>query len=296
MLAILTLAHPLVDACSVCVAISGGLTPGRILAYNAIAFAGQLPLGILADARPGAARPLAILGMALAAGAAVAAACGAGGWGALVAACAGNAMFHLGAGKRILDATSGRGGPIGLFISTGALGLLAGRLLTERAGWAAPLSFAAALACVAVAGAAIMDDGRRQAPAGPAPASFTAALGLFALVAWRSWAGLAAGRMSQGAAESMILVAAFATWAGKAIGGFAGDRHGHTPVVLASVACSAILAFFFESGSAGVWLPLVFMSQLATGPVLSALHGAVGRRSGTAFGLNCMALFAGSLP
>lgn len=67
-------------------------------------------------------------------------------------------------------------------------------------------------------------------------------------------------------------------------------------VVLASVACSAILAFFFESGSAGVWLPLVFMSQLATGPVLSALHGAVGRRSGTAFGLNCMALFVGSLP
>ena len=292
MLAILSLAHPLVDACSVCVAMSGGLTPGRILAYNAIAFAGQFPLGVLADSRPKCARPLAILGMVLAA---AAAASGTRGWPALVVACVGNAMFHLGAGKRILDDTSGRGGPIGLFISTGALGLLAGRLGMDRIPAAAPLCFATALACVAVLAASAMRESPRALPE-PAPASLPMVLGLLALIAWRCWAGLTAGRLSTGGADATVFVAAFATWAGKAIGGFVGDRNGWKPVVLASVASSASLAFFLPSGSAGVWIPLVFLSQLATGPVLSAMHGATGRRSGTTFGLNCLALFAGSVP
>ena len=91
MLALLTIAHPFVDACSACVAIAGGLTSGRILAYNAIAFATQLPLGMLADSRPRCVRAMTLTGMALAAGAAIAAACGGGGGIALGAACAGNA-------------------------------------------------------------------------------------------------------------------------------------------------------------------------------------------------------------
>ena len=44
-----TLIHPLVDACSVSVLIAGGMTWGRAMAYNAIAFALQLPLGVALD-------------------------------------------------------------------------------------------------------------------------------------------------------------------------------------------------------------------------------------------------------
>ena len=58
--------------------------------------------------------------------AAVVCAFGMGGWLVLAVACVGNALFHLSAGKHVLEAHGGRAGPIGLFISTGALGLMAG--------------------------------------------------------------------------------------------------------------------------------------------------------------------------
>lgn len=301
MLALLTVAHPFVDACSACVAIAGGLTPGRILAYNAIAFATQLPLGMLADSRPKCVRSMTLAGMALAAGAAIAAACGPCGWIALVTACAGNALFHLGAGKRILDDTDGRGGPIGLFVSTGALGLLAARLWMEHAPAAAPWGFAAAMVCISVAGGAVLPGVPGRCPGRPiafASVSRPALLALFALVAWRSWAGLAAGRLSQdgGATAAALFAAAVAAWAGKAMGGYAGDRLGWKAVTAASVACSAILAFCRPFGATAGWLSLVFVAQLAAGPVMSALFRAAGRRSGAAFGANCLGLFAGSLP
>ena len=40
-----TILHPLVDACSVTVLVVGGISWQRVLAYNALAFALQLPLG-----------------------------------------------------------------------------------------------------------------------------------------------------------------------------------------------------------------------------------------------------------
>ena len=42
----LTFLHPLVDFCSVAVLAAGGITFERWLAYNALAFALQLPLGV----------------------------------------------------------------------------------------------------------------------------------------------------------------------------------------------------------------------------------------------------------
>lgn len=43
---------PLVDACSVSVLVAGGMTWERVIAYNALAFALQLPLGVLLDVWP----------------------------------------------------------------------------------------------------------------------------------------------------------------------------------------------------------------------------------------------------
>lgn len=74
MLLLFTIAHPLVDACSLSVLIAGGMTWQRVIAYNAMAFALQLPMGLVADARPEWVRGGFFLGVAMTVGAALAAA------------------------------------------------------------------------------------------------------------------------------------------------------------------------------------------------------------------------------
>lgn len=310
MLLLFTIAHPLVDACSLSVLIAGGMTWPRVVAYNAMAFALQLPMGLVADARPEWVRGGFCLGTGLAVAAAVSAALGAGDWGVLAAACVGNALFHLTAGKDVLDSHGGCGGPVGLFISTGALGLLAGRLGMERCAVVALPGFAAALAVVAAVAAVrwkenavcLEDDsghygspGRFASPSALPVLELAALIGLFLLVAWRSWAGLAAVRISAGRGMSLLLAGAAVTWCGKAVGGYLAERLGRWPVTAASVCGSGALAFLCPPDNAAAWMALLFVAQLATGPVLSLLYDRAGRRGGMAFGLNCLGLFAGSL-
>ena len=57
----------------------------------------------------------------------------------------------------------------------------------------------------------------------------------------------------------------------------------------------AVTLLFCRPEQATLWLALLFVAQLATGPVLSLMYDKSGRASGTAFGLNCLALFTGSL-
>ena len=52
MLSLFTIIHPLVDVCSVSVLVAGVMTWERVLAYNALAFALQLPLGVVLDEWP----------------------------------------------------------------------------------------------------------------------------------------------------------------------------------------------------------------------------------------------------
>ena len=52
MLPFFTILHSLVDACSVTVLVVGGMSWQRVLAYNALAFALEFPLGVALDARP----------------------------------------------------------------------------------------------------------------------------------------------------------------------------------------------------------------------------------------------------
>ena len=318
MLPLFTILHPLVDACSVTVLVVGGMPWQRVLAYNALAFALQFPLGVALDARPQlvkgafvASLALTLLGVGL---------CACGGalgttrpteWAALALACVGNALFHLSAGKTVLDAYEGKGGPIGLFISTGALGLFAGMKLAGGYGLWCCLGFGAGLAVVG--GVAVgrglrprrnhqktmislcRDCGGQGLTALPMRWGFWLLAGLFALVAWRSWAGLLAGRMTNAAGLAFALAGAAVTWAGKAAGGYLGDCFGRWIVTAVSVVGSLSLCFFCRPEQATLWLALLFVAQLATGPVLSLMYDKSGKASGTAFGLNCLALFTGSL-
>ena len=313
-----TLIHPLVDACSVSVLVAGGMTWGRAMAYNAIAFALQLPLGVALDfMRPEVTARCFWLGTCAVSAAAFAAALGFAGWGTLGVACMGNALFHLTAGKRLLEGSGGRSGPMGFFISTGALGLMAGQVWMKSAAAICLPAFAAALAACLVAFGAVRnraENGAAQncaengaAQNGGAARNYGAAtsegarvvggmvlLGLFALIAWRSWAALAATSLTMAAGVGFAAAGAAATWGGKATGGYLAERLGRWQVTAASVCGSAALAFLCSPDSAAAWMALLFVSQLATGPVVSLVYDRTRRiGGGTAFGLNCLGLFAG---
>ena len=119
--------------------------------------------------------------------------------------------------------------------------------------------------------------------------------GLFALVVWRSWAGLSASEMTSAAGFAFACMGAVVTWAGKVAGGYLGDRFGRWETVGVSVAGSVALCFLCSPLQAVAWLALLFVAQLATGPVLSHMYEKSGKAGGSAFGLNCLALFTGSL-
>lgn len=297
--------HPLVDACSVTVLVVGGLAWERILAYNAMAFAVQFPIGVMLDAWPGLTKAGFGMSLVLTLAGVVCAAVGLMGhcvlpigWVALALVCLGNALFHLSAGKAILDEWSGRGGPVGLFISTGALGLFVGMRLAGDHGLACLAGFGMALAVVGVAAwrrcLEKMSALRKNLP-DVGLVAWMVLIGLFVLVAWRSWAGLAAVKMTNAAGLAFACAGAAVTWAGKAAGGFLGDRFGRWRVTTVSVAGSLALCVWCRPEQAVAWLALLFAAQLATGPVLSLMYVRTGRAGGTAFGLNCLGLFAGSL-
>lgn len=300
MLVPFTAMHPLVDACSYGVLLAGGVTWERVLAYNAVAFALQLPFGVALDACPALVKGGLFAGTALAVGGAVASVVGAGGWGVLLAVCLGNALFHLAAGKHLLEEHNGRGGPIGVFIATGALGLMAGKLgIGHAAGfwpwiWAGALAVCGLWTAVRWKGGGGRPEAERASPM-PDLAAFAVLGGLFLLIAWRSWAGLQAGMRTAGGTAGLLFAGAAVTLAGKAAGGYLGERFGRGRVTAASVGGSALLAFACDPAWTGAWLVLLFVAQLATGPVLSMVYDRTGGRGGAAFGLNCLGLFAGSL-
>ena len=298
-----TLIHPLVDACSVSVLVAGGMTWERVVAYNAIAFALQLPLGVALDyMRPEATEKSFWLGTCAVSAAAFAAALGFVGWGTLGVACAGNALFHLTAGKRLLEGNGGRSGPMGFFISTGALGLMAGQVWMKSAAAICLPAFAVVLAvCLAACGAvckhvekdAAHDEITRDGAAWGV--GVLVLLGLFALIAWRSWAALAVTSLTMAAGAGFAAAGAAATWCGKAAGGYLAEQLGRWQVTAVSVCGSAALAFLCSPDSAVAWMALLFVSQLATGPVVSLVYDRTRRiGGGTAFGLNCLGLFAGT--
>ena len=253
--------------------------------YNLCAFALQMPLGALAD-RAGAGRAFAAAGCALAALA----------WAlpglfpAALCAGVGNALFHVGGGRYVLNGSGGCGA-LGIFVSPGALGIVLGGLAPVRAALSPWLVCGGLL----VMGAALLraEAGPAGAPFDPAPLAGGAGplVLLFVVVLLRSDVG---GRMDFPWRSGLGLASALAVAGGKALGGLLADRMGPVRTAGISLALSAgcfLWAAHPAAGLAGICLFNMTMPLTLWGAA-RLLPGA----KGLAFGLLTFALFLGSLP
>lgn len=267
----------------------GRVAPGEsavsaFLLYNFCAFAVQMPLGLLAD-RLGGKRCFSALGCALAA-----AAWALGGLPAAVTAGLGNALFHVGGGLYALN--SGRGcGPLGVFVSPGAVGIYLGALAPAAvpgpAVWLGLLLLAAAILR--------WGAGARNADFTPVPAggrgAAMALLCLFAVVVLRALLG---GLFRFPWRGELGLWLALAVAGGKAAGGFLADRLGRRQVAAMSLLLAALC--FLGSDYPAPGLLAVFFFNMTMPLTLWGAARILRGAKGLAFGLLTFALFLGTLP
>ena len=288
-------AHFLVDfACAFLVfrflGEDGGLA-ALLLAYNFCAFAVQMPLGLLAGwrDRDGVLAAAGALLVALAYGLALLP------WLAVVMAGLGNAAFHVGAGLETLSVSGDRAGPLGMFVSPGAVGLFCGTLLGR--GRAFPVWGVAGL--LILAGLFLLlakqpRPGGGEAALPPFRSVALPLLGLLAVVVLRSWVGMGLTFPWKGEGHwAAVLVLALA--AGKAAGGYLADRFGFRKTAAVSLALSAVLLLLAPvhpmAGTAAIFLFNMTMplTLWASARLLPSFRG-------FAFGLLTFGLFMGFLP
>lgn len=262
-----------------------------LLLYNFCAFALQMPLGVLAD-RLGRNLALAALGCFTAAlgflplpGALCAGLLG-----------VGNALFHVGAGLEVLTDWPEVCGPLGVFVSPGAVGLYIGGML-GRARLTPALLPALLLLGAGVwlltAQRAFRPNLRSENPPltlpSLSPQAVAVLAGLTAVVAVRSLVGLNLEFSWRHGGWGAAAVCALAL--GKAAGGFAADHFGLTRTAAVTLSAAAVLFCFSQNPLAG--LAAIFLFQMSMPLTLAGAARLLPGARGFAFGLLTFALFAG---
>lgn len=256
------------------------------LIYNLLAFAGQAPLGLLAD-RLGNGRAFAAAGCLL-----VAAAYAMPGAPMLLAAAAGigNALYHIGGGYDVLR-LSDRAGLLGVFVSPGAFGLFLGVLL---AGGSLPTVIPPLLLAVTAA-AVLLLCGASEA-CGPAAdltdAGRFALLALFLVVCLRSYAGFLFTFPWKTGGWAWVFILCVVL--GKTAGGFIYDRFGGVRTATVTLGGAAVLFLLSASPVPGCAAVLLFNMTMPV--TLRAAADRLPEAKGFSFGLLTLALFLGFLP
>ena len=300
---LLSVVHAAVDlACAALffsVLKGGELWLGMVL-YNACAFLCQLPMGVVAD-RLNRNMLFAAVGCALVALA----------FGlrsvpilAMVVAGLGNGAFHVGGGIEVLNGSETKAGPLGVFVSPGAIGLYFGRVFS-----AGMLSLPWLLPAILLSlGAAILLLGKEERKAGShnAELSFDMPKGglrllvlLFFVVALRSFMGT-----TEAFSTGTLLSSLPSVWAGfipvlclalgKTAGGFAADRMKPIPTAIVSLGLCALFLFFPLHPILA--LAALFLFNMSMPLTLFASARILKGAKGTAFGLLTAALFLGVVP
>ena len=257
-----------------------------VILYNFFAFAGQMPLGLLAD-RFGNGRVFASLGCLLTAAAYLLP-----GHVLLlaVAAGAGNALFHIGGGYDTLQQNGTRAGLLGVFVSPGAFGLFLGTFLGKG-------TFPAVLPAVFLLGsaAAILSLCGRTEGSGPVlrvkGSGLCALAALFLVVCIRSYAGFLFSFLWKTGIWSWIFILCVVF--GKTAGGFLYDRAGGLLTSVLSLGLASVL-FLLSSPAGGCLAVLLFNMTMPV--TLRAAADRLPGAKGFSFGLLTFALFLGFLP
>lgn len=267
-----------------------------VLAYDVLAFAGQVPLGWLVD-RLAMRRGAALLGVVLAAAGLLVG--DRAGYAVVLLAGAGNALFHLGAGAMVLAGGREKAAPAGVFVGPGALGLGIGLLLGRRfvtvPVW--PWLFALAAAVVVVLAVSVRESPADEPEPMPKlhPTTLLALATLLCLsVAVRSLVGT----VGCDACDRTLFLAIAVPCSGclgKMVGGFLADRFGWIDLsMVALLAAAPLLAF--SGGDLWLALPGLLLFQMTMPVTLVAMLRLMPSRPALAFGLPCLALIAGALP
>lgn len=298
-LSVYSIAHALIDAsCAAIIAadIASGKADLRqisfyVVLYNTIAFALQAPLGFIADRIRKPAETAVIGCLLVLTGVLTYSTISF----AFIIAGLGNALFHLGGGITVLNLRPGKASLPGIYVSTGAIGLLMGTLTGKSVHFSI-----LPLAVLLVAASVIIFCIKRP----HINYNFKAEvnfhkfniilISIFASIAIRSLVGFMLAYPWK--SDTFLLIAfTIAVASGKAFGGILGDRLGWRRVTICSLLISAPLFIL------GMNIPLlailgVFLFNMTMPITLTAIFDILTGYSGFAFGLTTLALIIGAFP
>jgi FSR family fosmidomycin resistance protein-like MFS transporter len=301
--ALLSLVHAAVDLC--CAALFFSVLKGSdlwlgMVLYNAFAFLFQLPLGVVADKLNRnmliAATGCALVALAFAFRSVPIL--------AMVVAGIGNGAFHVGGGIEVLNGSDTKAGPLGVFVSPGAIGLYFGRVFSANMlslPWLLPVILLLSGGAILLLGKSEFREGSGNTPLSfdmPKNGLWLLIL-LFLVVVLRSFMGttqaFSTGNLFSGSDSWRSgLVPVLCLAAGKAYGGFHGDRNGHIPTAILSLGICAIFLFFPLHPL--LTLAALFLFNMSMPLTLFASARILKGAKGTAFGLLTAALFMGIVP
>jgi MFS transporter, FSR family, fosmidomycin resistance protein len=265
-----------------------------VLAYDLIAFALQPIAGLLIDKIDGM-RTGILGGIALTAFAVLLVRTNP--VAAMVAAGLGNALFHTGAGARILVAHPRKTSQAGIFVGPGAIGLSAGFWYGTHGffpNWQLVVSLAIAAAIL------VPQLKRRTIPVQVAPGTGQVrpfpgiALLLLAAIAIRGFVGRT-GFVALPFEPPAVIGLGCAACLGKMSGGLLADRFGWEKIAIgAPLAAGILMAFIGHAWWIALGAMLLF--QMSMPVTLVATYQAIPKRPAFAFGMTCLALIIGTIP
>ena len=272
-----------------------------IMVYNCIAFGLQMVFGSLADKHPCVEKTIGAVGLAFMLIPLVITWISQGetaSWIALILCALLNAAFHVGGGMDVLKTSNGKIAPSGIFVSSGALGVITGTLL-GKAGFHAWLP----VAIVAMTTVILYLDSHSNKVHHPVrhqsdfmPLRYGVGLSvafLFIAVFIRSYAGIV-WPLGFDKTGWLVMLPAVASFLGKALGGIVADRLGAMETAVVSLALSIGL---FVIGASSWWVRglAILLFNMAMPITLCGLAAAMPNHLGFAFGLSTFALLLGYL-
>jgi len=262
------------------------------LLYNVIAFGLQPVIGFFCDEHPRI--PAGAIGCGLVLAGLAVMPCS---WAALSLCALGNACFHIGGGIDSLRFADGKMARSGIFVSTGALGVVFGTVIGKSATAADSIPFILIIASIALL---LLFSQKVDTTV---PCSFNvssdlpfAAILILALtsVVIRSFAG-AMIPMEWKTGAFLLFLPGIGAFAGKALGGILGDRFGaKTTGVFALLLSIPFLCF----GKNVILLSVIgiLLFNITMPITLCAVASKFPSNPGLAFGLTTLALLCGNVP